>query len=93
MVATTVQKKNITFPTDEKLYKKVIKQCTALAKRCGIKLRQSHRFVVQRLEYAQRYAHLSRHAKKAKGALKQPCMLAGRQVRDLHRQLIKLGYF
>ena len=28
---------------------------------------------------------------KAKGALKQPCMLAGRQVRDLHRQLIQLG--
>jgi transposase, IS5 family len=91
MVDTTVQEKNITFPTDGKLYKKVIKKCNALAKRCGIKLRQSYRFVVQRLEYAQRYAHLARHAKKAKRALKKLSTLAGRQVRDLRRQLIKLG--
>ena len=91
MVDTTVQAKNITFPTDGKLYKKVIKTCNALAKRCGIKLRQSYRFVVQRLAYAQRYAHLSRHTKKAKEALKKLRTLAGRQVRDLHRQLLKLG--
>ena len=91
MVDTTVQEKNITFPTDGKLYKQVIKTCNVLAKRCGIKLRQSYRFVVQRLEYAQRYAHLSRHAKKAKRALKKLRTLAGRQVRDLHRQLIQLG--
>ena len=37
MVTTTVQEKNITFPTDAKLYKKVVKTCNALAKRCGIK--------------------------------------------------------
>jgi transposase, IS5 family len=91
MVDTTVQEKNITFPTDAKLYKKVIKKCNALAKHCGIKLRQSYRFVVQRLEYAQRYAHLARHAKKAKRALKKLSTIAGRQVRDLRRQLIKLG--
>ena len=91
MVDTTVQEKNITFPTDGKLYKKVIKKCHALAKHCGIKLRQSYRFVVQRLAYAQRYAHLPRHAKKAKRALKKLRTLAGRQVRDLRRQLIKLG--
>ncbi len=47
--------------------------------------------MVQRLAHAQRCAHLSRNAKKAKGALKKLRTLAGRQVRDLHRQLIKLG--
>jgi transposase, IS5 family len=93
MVDTTVQEETITFPTDGKLYKKVIKQCNALAKRCGIKLRQSYRFVVQHLAYAQRYGHLARHAKKAKRALKKlsAIAIAGRQVRDLRRQLIKLG--
>ena len=91
MVDTTVQAKNITFPTDGKLYKKVIKTCNALAKRCGIKLRQSYRFVVQRLVYAQRYAHLAGHATKAKRALRKLRTIAGRQVRDLHRQLVKLG--
>jgi transposase, IS5 family len=51
----------------------------------------SYQFVVQRLAYAQRYAHLARHAKKAKRALKKLNPIAGRQVRDLRRQLIKLG--
>ena len=91
MVETSVQEKNITFPTDAKLYKKVIKTCNALTKRCGIKLRQSYRFVVQRLEYAQCYAHVVRHAKKAKQALKKLSTLASCQVRDLQKQLIKLG--
>ena len=91
IVDTTVQEKNITFPTDAKRYKKVIEKCNRIAKRCGIKLRQSYRFVVQRLQYAQRYAHLPRHAKKAKKALKKLRVLAGRQVRDLQRQLAKLG--
>jgi IS5 family transposase len=91
IVDTSVQEKNITCPTDAKLYKKVIKRCHAVAKSCGIKLRQSYRFVVQRLDDAQRYAHLPRHAKKARQALKRLRTLAGRQVRDLRRQLIKLG--
>ena len=91
MVDTTVQEKNITFPTDAKLYKKVIEQCNRIAKSCGIKLRQSYRFVVHRLHYAQRYAHLPRHAKKAKKALKRLRTLAGRQVRDLQRQVTKIG--
>jgi len=91
IVDTTVQEKNITFPTDAKLYKKVIEKCNALAKSCGIKLRQSYRFVVQRLHYAQRYAHVARHAKKAKRALKKLRTLAARQLRDLRRQVIKLG--
>ena len=90
MVDTTVQAKNITLPTDGKLYKKVIKTCNALAKRCGIKLRQSYRFVVHCLEYDQRYAHLPRHAKKAKRALKKLGTMAGRQMRELRRRLIKL---
>ena len=47
--------------------------------------------MVQRLQYAQRYAHLPRQAKKAKKALKKLRTIAGRQVRDLQRQLAKLG--
>jgi transposase, IS5 family len=91
MGATTVQEKNIPFPTEAKLYKKVMKQCPTPAQRCGMKLRPSYRLVVQRLEYAQGNAHLARHAKKAKQALKKLSFLAGHQVRDLRRQLIKWG--
>ena len=34
---TTVQEKNVTFPTDAKLYKKIIAQCNTISKKCGIK--------------------------------------------------------
>jgi transposase, IS5 family len=64
---TTMQAKNIPFPTEVKRYKKVMKQCHPLAQRCGMKLRQSYRLVVQRLEYAQGDAHLARHTKKPSG--------------------------
>jgi transposase, IS5 family len=88
---TTVQEKHIPFPTDGKLYQKVIEQFPTLAQRCGIQRRPSYRLVAQRLASAQRDAHLARHAKKAKRALKKLRSLAGRQVRDLRGQLIKWG--
>jgi transposase, IS5 family len=83
MVDTTVQEQHITFPTDAKRYKRVMKQCPTLAQRCGMKLRQSYRMVVQRLEYAQGDAHLARHAQKAQRALKKLSSLEGRQVHNL----------
>jgi transposase, IS5 family len=82
---TTVQEKHIPFPTEARRYKKVMQQCPTLAQRCGMKLRKIYRLVVQRLAYAQGDAHLARHAKKAKRALKKLSMLAERQVRNLRR--------
>ena len=46
--------------------------------------------MLQRLQYAPRYARLPRHVKKAKKSLKKLRTLAGRQARDLQRQLAKL---
>jgi hypothetical protein len=91
MEDTTVQDKHIPFPTEVKRYKKVMTQCHPLAQRCGMKLRPSYRLVVPRLAYAQGDTHLARHAKKSKRALKKLSTLAGHQVWDLRRQLIKLG--
>ncbi len=91
LIDTTVQEKNITYPTYSKLYKKVIDRCNTLAQRAGVKLRQSYRYVVVKLCYAQGYAHLARHAKQANKALKKLRTLAGRQVRDLSRKLKRVG--
>ena len=91
LVDTTVQEKNITFPTDAKLYKKLIEQCNTLAQRAGVQLRESYRYVAQKLFYLQRYVHLPRHVKKARKALKRLKTLAGRQVRDLQRKLEGVG--
>ncbi len=38
---TTVQEKNITYPTDSKLHRKIIKKCIAIADKEGIELRQT----------------------------------------------------
>lgn len=40
-IDTTVQEKSITFPTDDKLAKKITKRCWKMADRNGLKLRQS----------------------------------------------------
>ena len=42
VIDTTVQEKNITYPTDSKLAKKVIDTCRNIAKQEGIPLRQSY---------------------------------------------------
>ena len=42
VVDTTVQEKNITFPTDTKLYSKVYERCLEIAKTEDIGLRRSY---------------------------------------------------
>lgn len=91
IVDTTVQEKNITFPTDAKLCKKIIDRVNKEAKKLGVKLRQSYVRVAKKLMYLQRYASLPKQARRAKKALSKLKTIAGRQVRDLTRQVAKLG--
>src|ERR1022692_2344105 len=46
---TTVQEKNITYPTDDKLYKKIITQCQCIASTEQVELRQSYARTVKKL--------------------------------------------
>ncbi len=87
LVDTTVQEKNITYPTDAKQYQKVIARCKKVAQQAGIKLRQSYVRIVHLLVKSVRYSHLPKKAKAAKAAVKKLKTLAGRQVRDLSRKL------
>lgn len=41
-IDTTVQEKNITFPTDAKLHKKIIRECKQIAAEEGLPLRQTY---------------------------------------------------
>ena len=50
-VDTTVQEKNISFPTDNKLYRKIIQKSIALADREDIELRQSYSRTIKKLSY------------------------------------------
>ena len=84
---TTVQEKNITYPTDDKLYKKIIKRCWKIADEEAIDLRQSYSRVIKKLGYAQRFKKKKNGAKEARKANKKIQIIAGRLLRDIARKL------
>jgi IS5 family transposase len=86
-VDTTVQEKNITYPTDDKLYKKIIAKCWKIADRESIDLRQSYRRTMKKLSTRQRFKTTRHGAKQARRASKKIKIIAGRLVRELARKL------
>jgi IS5 family transposase len=84
---TTVQEKNITYPTDDKLYKKIIAQCQSIAASEQIELRQSYSQTVKKLSIVQRMRRNKGGAPKARKAGKKIKTIAGRLVRELGRKL------
>ena len=50
-VDTTVQEKNVTYPTDDKLYKKIIVKCMSIAKKEGLQLRQTYAKELKKLSF------------------------------------------
>jgi IS5 family transposase len=84
---TTVQEKNITYPTDNKLHRKIIKKCVAIADKEDIELRQSYTRTLKRLLMDQRFRNHPKNKGKAKKADKKIKTIAGRLVRELERKL------
>ena len=86
-VDTTVQPKNITFPTDAKLLHAAINGIVRLAKKHGVQLRQSYQRIAKRAAMmAGRYAH----AKQFKRHHRQLRLLRtrlGRIIRDVRRKI------
>ena len=87
LVDTTVQEKNITFPTDTKLYKRVIEHCVRIAGKEGILLRQSYKRTTKKLMLVQRFRNHPKNRKKALAAQRKLKTIAGRLVRELERKL------
>src|ERR1035437_53459 len=84
---TTVQEKNITFPTDSKLHKKIIDKCKNIAQRENLELRQSYTRVVKKLSLDQRFRNHPKNYGKARKADRKIKTIAGRLVRELERKL------
>jgi IS5 family transposase len=84
---TTVQEKNITYPTDDKLYKKIITQCQSIALEEQVVLRQSYSQTVKKLSIIQRMRRNKGGDSKARKASKKVKTIAGRLVRELGRKL------
>jgi IS5 family transposase len=85
-IDTTVQEKNITFPTDTKLAMKIIKKCGRIAEEEGVKVRQSYKRVAKDLLLTANAKGVKK-AKQAKKAKKKIRTIAGRLVRELRREL------
>lgn len=86
-VDTTVQEKNITYPTDSKLLHKAIVKLGQAAKKRDVKLRQTYVRVAKKAAVkAGRYAH-AKQFKRMRRQLKKLRTYLGRVIRDLRRKL------
>ena len=86
IVDTTVQEKNITFPTDAKLYYRMREKLVLAAEDRGIMLRQSYARVGKILLLKQsRYAHAKQY-RRSKRATKKLKTQLGRVIRDIERK-------
>jgi IS5 family transposase len=86
-IDTTVQEKNITYPTDAKLHKKIIDKCRQIAADEQLAVRQSYRYTLKKLSRDQRFANHPKNKAKAKRANRRIKTIAGRLVRELERNL------
>lgn len=86
-VDTTVQPKNVAFPTDARLLEVAINQLGKLAKEHGVQLRQSYTRVAKRAAMmAGRYAH-AKQFKRMNRQIKFLRTRLGRIIRDIRRKI------
>jgi len=86
-VDTTVQEKNITFPTDRKLTEKVIYHCKRIADKEDIKLKRTYTFEIRKLKHQLRFARKPKNLQKHKKAQKRLHRIAFKIYHDLVTQL------
>jgi transposase, IS5 family len=87
-VDTTVQEKDIRFPTDARLYDRARERLVKEAKKRGIQLRQNYNRLSKQLVLKQsRYAH-ARQIKRAMKCTKKLRTYLGRVIRDIERKCL-----
>ena len=89
-IDTTVQPKNITYPTETKLAVRIIKQSREIARKEGVKVRQSYKFEAKDLLKVAN-SKSQKQAKERKKAKKRLKTIAGILVRELRRKLSAEG--
>ena len=84
---TTVQPKDIRFPTDARLYDRVLEILVKQANKDGVDLRQSYKRISKRLLMRQQnYSH-ARQYNRAFSQTKKLKTILGRVIRDIERKL------
>lgn len=87
MSDTTVQENNVTYPTDAKNAIKIIENCNKIARKEGVKQRQSYMKTAKQLNRESQNPTHPKRRKTAKKAAKKLKHRAGRVVRELERIL------
>ena len=88
-IDTTVQEKNITYPTDSKLHKRIIDKCVAIAKKEELPIRRSYKRTAKQLVRDTYNGNHPKRKKKANSAKRKLRTIAGRLVRELERNLVE----
>jgi IS5 family transposase len=86
-VDTTVQEKNITFPTDRKLTEKVIEHCKRIAKKEDIKLTRTFGREIKKLKHQLRFARKPKNMTSHKRAQRRLHRIAFKIYQDVIKQL------
>ena len=86
-IDSTVQEKNVTFPTDSKLLNRIIEFCHNVAKDENLKVRQSYAREIKGLKLIQRFRGRKNSAGKVKRADRRMRTISGRLLRELMRLL------
>lgn len=86
-IDSTVQEKNVTYPTDAKLHKKIVRKVLSIVKSLNLPLRQSYTFVLKKIYRDQRFRNHPKNRGKALKADRRLRTIAGKLVRELKRNL------
>ena len=86
-IDSTVQEKNITFPTDTKLLVKIVEWCLKVSKAEGLILRQTYRKEMKELKRVMRFRGKAKNKKAVARADRRLRTIAGRLCRELDRLL------
>ena len=86
-IDSTVQEKNVTFPTDAKLLKKVVNKILEIVHKENLPLRQSYKRTLKGVFRDQRFRNHPKNRQKALKADRKLRTIAGRLLRELQRNL------
>jgi IS5 family transposase len=86
-IDTTVQEKNITFPTDAKQYRKIHQKLLKIARKENISLTRTYEKEVKRLKLHTRFATHPKNRKRARYAVKRLKTISGRLLREIQRKM------
>lgn len=82
-IDTTVQEKAITFPSDAKLYRKIIAHCLKIARANSIQLRRTYAKKVKQRKLECRFSGHPKNRVKARKVVKYLKTIAGRLVWEM----------